>query len=253
MNAEGRLRSRGREDERSDLIGRLLSFVAERRLEPGERLPSERELADRFDVGRNAVREAIAVLETVRMVERRPNSGIYLRAVERDGSLEALVLRADLGVPLTAAEVTELIDLRRILELQGTELACERRQEEDLRRIAAALARGAAAISAGENYADADAEFHLAVAAATRNRLFLRVVNSFYLLYRTRRSHYFADGSRAQGSQAQHQAMSNAIAAGDALRAVSLMRSHLKGAESYWLELLQRGPPSAREEEDKSR
>jgi DNA-binding FadR family transcriptional regulator len=253
LDGDGGLRSRGREDERSDLIGRLLTFVAERRLEAGERLPSERELAERFDVGRNAVREAIAVLETVRMVERRPNSGIYLRAVERDGSLEALVLRADLGVPLTAAEVTELIDLRRILELQGTELACERRQDEDLRRIAAALERSAQSIAAGENFADADAGFHLAVAAATRNRLFLRVVNSFYLLYRTRRHHYFADGSRAGGSHAQHRAMFDAIAAGDAEKAVALMRGHLKGAESYWLELLQRSPPRAVEREDKSR
>lgn len=252
MDGDGRMRGRGQEDERSDLIGRLLTFVAERRLGPGERLPSERELAERFAVGRNAVREAIAVLETVRMVERRPNSGIYLRAVERDGSLEALVLRADLGVPLTAAEVTELIDLRRILELQGTRLACERRQEEDLRRIAEALERGAASIATGENFADADAEFHLAVAAATRNRLFLRVVNSFYLLYRTRRRHYFADGSRAALSHTQHCAMRDAIAAGDAEAAVQLMRSHLQGAESYWLELLQRSPPRAVNGEDKS-
>ncbi|MBL6455394.1 FadR family transcriptional regulator [Belnapia sp. T6] len=236
--------ARGRvEDERSDLVGRLLSLVAERRLHPGERLPSERELAERFAVGRNAVREAIAVLETVRMVERRPNSGIYLRAVEREGSLEALVLRADLGVPLTAGEVTELIDLRRILELQGTELACERREAEDLARIAAALEVGARSIAAAENFADSDAEFHLSVAAATRNRLFLRLINSFYLLSRTRRRRYFADGSRAGMAQAQHRAMAEAIERADAPAAVALMRAHLKGAESYWLELLQnRGP-----------
>jgi DNA-binding FadR family transcriptional regulator len=251
LDGDGRLRGLGREDERSDLIGRLLTFVAERRLGPGERLPSERELAERFAVGRNAVREAIAVLETVRVVERRPNSGIYLRTQERDGSLEALVLRADLGVPLTAAEVTELIDLRRILELQGTELACERREDEDLRRIEAALDLGAAVIAAGGNFADRDADFHLAVAAAARNRLFLRVVNSFYLLYRTRRSHYFADGSRAGGSQAQHRAMFEAIVARDAERAVALMRDHLKGAESHWLDLLQRSPPRIKGE-DKS-
>jgi DNA-binding FadR family transcriptional regulator len=232
-------RSRVAEDERSDLVGRLLTFVAERRLGPGERLPSERELAERFAVGRNAVREAIAVLETVRVVERRPNSGIYLRALERDGSLEALVLQADLGVPLTAAEVTELIDLRRILELQGTELACERRQAEDLRAIEVALERGARAIAEADNFADADAEFHLAVASATRNRVFLRLVNSFYLLSRTRRRTFFADGSRATGSQVQHRAMAEAIAAADAARAIELMRGHLKGAERYWLALLQ--------------
>jgi DNA-binding FadR family transcriptional regulator len=231
-----------REDERSDLVARILTFVAERRLTSGERLPSERELAERFDVGRNAIREAIAVLETVRMVERRPNSGIYLRSFDRDGSLDALVLRADLGVPLDAGEVAELIELRRILEVQGTELAGQRRQAEDLARIDAMLAAGRATIAAGGNFAERDAEFHLAVAEATRNRVLLRVVNSFYILSRTRRRHYFADGRRAPEAQRQHEAMAAAIRAHDGPGAAALMRAHLQSAEAYWHELLQRRP-----------
>jgi DNA-binding FadR family transcriptional regulator len=180
------------------------------------------------------------VLETVRMLERRPNSGIYLRAHVRDGSLDALVLQADLGVPLSEAEVAELVELRRMMELQGTALACERRTEADLIRLDAALAGGARAIADAENFAEADAAFHLAVAEATGNRVFLRVVNSFYLLSRSRRWHYFADGSRAPGSQAQHEAMRDAIRAQDAERAVEIMRGHLRGVESYWHELLAR-------------
>lgn len=231
-----------REDERSDLVARILAFVAERRLTSGERLPSERELAERFEVGRNTIREAIAVLETVRMVERRPNSGIYLRAMDRDGSLDALVLRADLGVPLDAAEVSELIEMRRILEVQGTELAGLRRKDDDLARIDAALDAGRRAVAANENFAACDAEFHLAVAAATRNSVMRRVVNSFYLLSRTRRWHYFADGRRAPEAQRQHEAMAAAIRAGDAAAAAGLMRAHLQSTEAYWHELLQRQP-----------
>lgn len=232
----------GREDERSDLVARILAFVAERRLTSGERLPSERELAERFEVGRNAIREAIAVLETVRMVERRPNSGIYLRAMDRDGSLDALVLRADLGVPLDEAEVSELIEMRRILEVQGTELAGLRRHDDDMARIDAALDAGRRAVAGGENFAACDAEFHLAVAAATRNSVMRRVVNSFYLLSRTRRWHYFADGRRAPEAQRQHEAMAAAIRASDAAAAAGLMRAHLQSTEAYWHELLQRLP-----------
>lgn len=230
----------GRDDERAGLIGRLLAFVAHRRFEPGDRLPSERELAERFGVGRNAVREAVAVLETLRMVERRPNSGIYLREVGRQGSLDALVLQADLGVPLTEAEVTEVVELRRILELQAARLACERRRDTDIDRLDAVLAAGESTIAAGGNLADCDAEFHLAVAEATGNHVLLRVVNSFYLLSRARRRHYFADGTRAPTSQAQHAAMRDAIATRDAQRAGALMGQHLQGVESYWRELLQR-------------
>ncbi|WP_372618038.1 FadR/GntR family transcriptional regulator [Falsiroseomonas sp.] len=234
-----------REDERSALVGRILTFIAQRGFAPGERLPSERDLAERFGFGRNALREALAVLETVRVIERRPNSGIFLRAVARHGSLDALVLSADLGVPLTAAEVEEVVELRRLMEVQGTALACERRGEDDLARIAEALAGGERCIEAGGNFAEPDAEFHLAVAEATGNRVFLRVVNSFYLISRTRRRHYFADGSRAALSQAQHRAMGEAIAARDAARAAELMRGHLRGVESYWRELLERRPARA--------
>lgn len=226
-------------DERTGLIGRLLVFIAHRRLAPGDRLPSERELAERFGVGRGALREAVAVLETLRMVERRPNSGIFLRAVARQGSLDALVLQAELGIPLTEAEVREVVELRRILELQAVRLAAERRREADLARIDLVLAEGGRAIAAGQNLADNDASFHLAVVEATGNHVFLRVVNSFYLLSRTRRRHYFADGLRAPSSHAQHLAMRDAIAARDPDRTEALMGVHLRGVESYWLELLQ--------------
>lgn len=229
-----------REDERAGLIGRLLALVAHHRLAPGARLPSERELAERFGVGRNAVREAIAVLETLRVVERRPNSGIYLREVGRQGSLDALVLQAEIGIPLTEAEIAEVVELRAILEGQAIRLACQRRREADLERLDAVLAASAATIAAGGNLADRDAEFHLAVAEATGNHALLRVMNSFYLLSRTRRRRYFADGLRAPTSQAQHTAMRDAILARDAEGAAALMGRHLQGVESYWRVLLQR-------------
>lgn len=222
------------------LIARLLPFISHHRLGAGDRLPSERELAARFGASRPAVREALAVLEALRIVERRPNSGIYLRAVERQGSIEAMVLQAELGVPLTEAEVREVVELRRIMEMQAVRLAAGRRSEADLRRIDAALAEGARCVAAGANLADADAAFHLALVEATGNRVFLRVVNAFYLMSRARRRAYFADGTRAASSHAQHGAMRDAVAARDADAAEAAMGGHLRGVESYWMELLQR-------------
>lgn len=227
-------------DERSNLIGRLLSLVAVRRLEAGDRLPSERELAERFGVGRGAVREALAILETLRMVERRPNSGIYLRSVEKQGSIEAIVLQAELGIPLTEAEVREVVELRRILEIQAVRMAAERRHPENVDHLDSILAAGDRLIAARENLADNDAAFHLAMTETTGNHVFLRVVNAFYLMSRNRRRHYFADGTRAPLSQAQHRAMRDAVAAGDPDRAEAAMGSHLRGVESYWFELLER-------------
>jgi DNA-binding FadR family transcriptional regulator len=230
----------GQGEANTGLIARLLPFIAHHRLAAGDRLPSERELAARFNTSRPAVREALAVLEALRVVECRPNSGIYLRAVDRQGSIEAMVLQAELGVPLSEAEVREVVELRRIMETQAVRLAAERRTHPDLARIEAALAEGARCVAGGTNMADADAAFHLALVEATGNRVFLRVVNAFYLMSRARRRAYFADGTRAASSQAQHEAMCDAIAARDADRAETAMGGHLRGVESYWLELLHR-------------
>ncbi|WP_147426111.1 FadR/GntR family transcriptional regulator [Teichococcus wenyumeiae] len=227
-------------EERSGLIGRLLPFIAHHRLNAGDRLPSERELAERFSVGRGAVREALAVLETLRIIERRPNSGIYLRSVERQSSIEAIVLQAELGIPLTEAEVREVVELRRILEMQAVRLAAERRKPEDIQRLDEILDRTDGVIAARGNPADEDAAFHLAMVEATGNHVFLRVVNAFYLMSRSRRRAYFADGNRAPLSQRQHRAMRNAVAAGDPDAAEAAMGGHLRGVESYWMELLER-------------
>jgi DNA-binding FadR family transcriptional regulator len=224
----------------SGLIARLLPFIAHRRLVAGDRLPSERDLAARFGASRPAIREALAVLEALRVVERRPNSGIFLRSVERQGSIEAMVLQAELGVPLSEAEVREVVELRRIMEMQAVRLAAERRSDLDLARIEATLTEGARCVASGANLADADAAFHLSLVEATGNRVFLRVVNAFYLMSRLRRRAYFADGSRAAPSHAQHEAMRDAVAARDADRAEAAMGSHLRGVESYWLQLLNR-------------
>ena len=60
------------------VIAQIFALVDKRNYEPGDRLPSERELAERFAVGRGAIREALSTLETVRYLERRPHSGIFL-------------------------------------------------------------------------------------------------------------------------------------------------------------------------------
>ncbi|MCK8787841.1 FadR family transcriptional regulator [Roseomonas sp. NAR14] len=222
------------------LIQRLLPYIHERRLAPGDRLPSERDLAERFGVGRGAVREAIAVLETLRMVERRPNSGIYLRPVESEGSVEALVLQAGIGVPLSPAEVREIVELRSLLEVQAIALACERREAAHLAQLDGILAESERLLAAGGTLTDLDAAFHLAVVEAVGNRVFLRLVNAFYLLSRQRRQRFFAESGQSAASHAQHVAMRDAIAAREADRAVALMRRHLKGVESHWMVLLGR-------------
>jgi GntR family transcriptional repressor for pyruvate dehydrogenase complex len=232
--AEGALREEPVLDAGQEIMASLLNFIRERGFEPGERLPSERELAERFAVSRNTIRELLATLEWFRMVERRPSSGVYLREEATDPSLEALVMTSGLGIELNEQEVLQSMETRYLLEMQAVRLCCERRTDADLARMKAILDQTAEQIRTGRNVADFDSAFHLAIVAGTQNAVLVRVVKPFYLLSGRRRSLYFVDAARAKKSLADHRRLYTAIEGRDAKAALDILVGHLGVVEDYW-------------------
>ena len=216
------------------LIVRFLDFIDERRLEPGERLPSERVLADRFGVTRAMLREALTVLQAMRVVESRPRSGIYLRSESRVGSLDAAVMKTNLGLQLKTTEANELNEFRSILECQAIVLACERRTAEDIARLDACMDLCREGLRRNESIAQPSADFHLAIVAATHNQFLLRAANSCYLATRESRDQLFTSAEVSQDSIAEHQKIRDAIAQGCVASARKAMNSHLETAARYW-------------------
>lgn len=217
---------------------RILPFIRQRGYLPGERIPSERELAIRFSVSRPVIREELSVLESMRVIERRPHSGIFVREIEREGSLDALVLEADLGLPMTPADVRSLNEFRGIIEIQAVEIACVRRTDKDVQRIDGILRETAERIKAQETVSDKDAEFHLAICAATQNHILTRAANSFWLASKSRRDRYFTDQRNARRSLNHHRQLLEAIAAQDIASARDIMQQHLGKVERYWMDTL---------------
>lgn len=216
------------------VLSRILPFIRERKFEAGDRIPSERDFAERFLVSRGVIREALSVLEAMRVIERRPQSGMYLRE-DSAGSLEALVLEADFGLPMDAMDVRDLNEFRALLESQAVEIACARRTAADIDRFDAILAQSKRRLAAGQSLSDQDAEFHLAIFISTHNRILTRAANSFWLASKNRRDSYFVNPANGRRSYRQHVALRDAIAAGDATAANKIMRMHLGGVERYWL------------------
>jgi GntR family transcriptional regulator, transcriptional repressor for pyruvate dehydrogenase complex len=216
------------------LVTKLMEFVAERGLRPGDRLPSERELADRLGTGRNAVREAVAMLASLRVVEARPQSGIYLRELRQQSSFEALVLLSQLGLPPTKGEIAETMEVRATLERTAIELACARRDDGDLAALDRILGETAAVLAAKGNIAEEDNAFHLALVGAAHNAILVRVLNAFYELTLPRRRLYFARVLRGRASHRQHQQIVEAVRRRDAAHGIALMQTHMETARSYW-------------------
>lgn len=242
---EVKLRRHGREtiNGSGSLLKRIIDLIRDRGLEPGDRLPAERELARHLAVGRNALREALATMIALRLVESRPNSGIYLRSLAAESSFETLVLLSDTGALPTPTEVMETIEVRLPLERRSIELACARRTREDLAALRCVLDETARVLASGGNIADQDQAFHLALVGASHNSVLTRVLNAFYRLTLPRRRAFFADPKRGALSANDHRRIVEAIARRDSGLGIALMERHLGNARIYWREVL--GPGDA--------
>jgi GntR family transcriptional regulator, transcriptional repressor for pyruvate dehydrogenase complex len=227
-----------RETGPSAVITGIMNYLAARRLQAGDRLPSERDLAERLGVGRNAVREALATLVTLRMVESRPNSGIYLRQVSRESSFEAMVMMADMGATPTPTEVAETMEVRAHLEALAARLACLRRTDADLEAMEAILVRTDAVLAEQGNIADVDTEFHIALVDATHNSVLVRVLNAFYRFTARRRVVLFSDHAHGVASAREHWRILKHVRDRDAEKAEALILRHMKRARTYWTAIL---------------
>ncbi|MEP7294656.1 MAG: FadR/GntR family transcriptional regulator [Burkholderiales bacterium] len=212
----------------------MLALIRERGFEPGDKLPSERDLAALFGMSRSAVREALIRLDTLRIVESRPKSGVYLQLYGAERSIEAMVLFAETNTPLSAAEVAQSVELRSVLESEAMKLACLRRTDDDLERLQEILRDSEAAMQRGETLAEHDALFHKAIVAATKNDVLLRFINVFYLMSRKRREVYFLEPQQSKRSHAQHLQLYRAIEAKDPAQGQQVLRRHLKGVDAYF-------------------
>ena len=227
----------------SSLLPDLAAYLyASTNTESG-RTPSERELAEYFMVSRGQIRETLAVLEAMRIVERRAKSGIYLTT--RTASVEALALFAKAGLPLDPVQIYETVELRKIHENQAAILAAQRATDENFARLRQILDISEQRLARGESIAEQDRDFHLEIVRATQNALFYRVCSVYYAIGEQRLPIYFSDADRARKSNADHIQIYEALARRDANLAQALMNSHLQSAESYWKGLIAGNRPDA--------
>ncbi len=157
-----------------EIVEQVKQLIAEGVLAPGDKLVSEKELAEKLQVGRSAVREAFRALEALGILEVKPGEGAFIRRVEPQAFTEMLAL----ALLMDKNTTKELMELRRILEVESAGLASLRHTPEDLARMEEALAEMEADIRAGNLGEKADWKFHYAVAVATHNSLVVELMNT---------------------------------------------------------------------------
>lgn len=224
-----------RDELTTNTMTELVRLIQQRDYAPGERLPSERELAARFGVGRGVVREVLSVLESLRYLERRSKAGVYLNLAPERISLETLGLFSELNLELTPMQLAQAMEVRSIIEVQAVGLAAQRRTEEDIASITAIVQRFDSMIAdSSESVANLDYEFHMAIFRATHNLVLMQLVNPFYTMSENRRRTFFKDKEQSRTSNEQHKTILAALIEQDVTKAKKLMQEHIGRVDAYY-------------------
>ncbi|RST77421.1 FadR family transcriptional regulator [Siminovitchia acidinfaciens] len=201
-----------------EIIEQIQILIKKGDLKPGDKLPSERELAHSLSVSRNAVREAVSVLESAGIIEIFPGIGIFL--IEDSNALILNRLAEILNNDVL--RLSELLDIRQGIEGHGAYLAAICRTDSELEEI-----RKAYEGMKKPSYSKVEAirDFHLAIAAATKNTTLLRIVDMLLESFsRDYKAPY--DKNERQILQTEYYEIVQAIEGRDAEKAESLMKRH---------------------------
>ena len=221
---------------------KLSETVAEQLLEafrdlpPGTRVPSERELTKELGVGRSTVREALNGLAVLGVLEIRHGQGAFVAHPSATDEAAANRPESALTAALERGITREFIEARLLVEVGVARLAAERRTEDDLRHIEAALAlqeRSLTANRLGELLTVATS-FNVLLAEAAHNELLAAMTHTFVELMSERAPKLYALEGFGEWDLAEHQGIYEAVRDQDLDLAADRMRDHiLELAERY--------------------
>lgn len=193
---------------------------------PGQKIMTERELAEALNVSRNSVREAINKLVTLRFLEQRQGQGTFVRSID-----EAVQIPLATVMETQDATLIDLLEMRMGIECTAASLAAQRINPDELRAIEEALADMKQDIRAGGLGTEGDLAFHMAIAAATKNPLQIYIMknvsNFLHVGIRENLLHLYQEAENIENILKQHTAILEAIRGRDPDAAYKAMKSHI--------------------------
>ena len=213
-----------------EIISSIRDLIVSKNLEPGDKLPSERKLSEKFNVSRGNVRRAIQKLDFYGILNSIPQSGTFIAnigAIALNGMIDDILRLED-------PDFKSLVETRILLELKTVKLASLRRTEEDLDLIKKTLAAYTNKVLNNEDAVQEDLLFHLAIAKASGNT----TLNNFMLMITPEiitnfETHHVCDKDLAHKGIVEHQEIYNAIKIQDPNLAKQKMKEHFNVLYQY--------------------
>jgi len=220
-----------RRDKVYEGVAKQIERVILKKLRPGDKLPSERELAEVLGVSRSSIRDAIRSLELMGMVEPRQGAGTIVREISSDSLVNPLANARKRKKEL----IGELLDFRKMLEPPLAARAATRVSGDEISEMEEILERQEEKLRGGDNTIAEDSEFHYAIALASGNSVVLKVLDTLMDLLRDSRERSLQVEGRPQKSLAGHRRILAAIKHHDAEAAKVAMRRHIEDVEEIVL------------------
>jgi GntR family transcriptional repressor for pyruvate dehydrogenase complex len=214
-----------------EIVRQIKTMIAEGRLASGDRLPPERELAEKFLVSRTSVREALRALESLGLVEIRPGEGTFICEI----SVERLVEPLALVMVSQREAVAELFEARRLLEPAIAGLAAVRATPDEIQEMERILEAQGREVAAGRTGFAQDAEFHAAIGRAAHNEAITRIAHAVMDLLTQSREESLNTPGRPSRSHEDHRRILQSVAQRQAAAAQTAMRDHLVAVEALVL------------------
>jgi len=210
-----------------EIVSKIKNMISQGKLNSGDQLPTERELSEVFKVSRSSVREALRTLESQGYLESRQGDGTYIARQP----VETLVQPLASAILTEKDALSELFEMRRLIEPQLAFLAAERATPEEIIEMEKILSIQKEQISKGESGTDFDKTFHYTLAKATKNHILIQIMDSVMDALAESRDQYLQVEGRPEKSLARHRELLNVVKAGDRELAADIMREHLEDIE----------------------
>lgn len=216
------------------VIEQIKEMISNGTLKKGDKLPSERELVEELQVSRTSIREALRSLEIVGLIESRQGEGNFIKDSFKNNFFQPLSIM----FLLQNNDITEVLELRRIIEIENCELAAQRITNEELDILKELIYNFKNCESEDESI-KVDKKFHYMIAQSSHNNLVLCVLNSISTLMdsiiKDAREKILKEGSNKEILIQQHENIYNALYNHDSKKAAICMKQHLDFAYSYFI------------------
>ncbi|MCM3655447.1 FadR/GntR family transcriptional regulator [Metabacillus litoralis] len=206
------------------IVVQIRQLIEDGKLQPGDRLPGERTLAQTLGCSRTSLREACRVLESEGLIVSKPGGGRFIQQVDQNMKLEYRFNTVDM---IEKTAVIYFLEARETLEPKIAELAAQRATAENIEKMEQVLLKMEEKLKHPEEMVEADSSFHLALAEATQNFVFVSMMEANLNMNRQVRKQTLNSKERYSQSLAEHRAILDAVKERDVKKAIETTHIHL--------------------------